>query len=224
MPITKATLDLFPGKIESGRSRVNLKMLFQPFLFLITMSLSFSLVLTGCTARPAQSSGDVMDQPLTVAVGIVPLASFVTTVGGDQVKVVTMIPPGNSPANYQPSNLEMQELSDAVLYLSLQTPTEKANILPKLKDFNPDIKLVDMQQAVGDVYPLRPVSQSIQLSKSDADETEASGTSQAIDHHVWLSPRRAIVIIERIEAELTALDPAHAAAFQANAQAYIAKL
>jgi len=198
--------------------------LFRPLVFLVLFSLSISLVLSGCTTEPAQSSGKGSDQPLTVAVGIVPLASFVTAVGGEQVKVVTMIPPGNSPANYQPSNLEMQALSDAALYLSLQTPTEKANILPKLKDFNSDIKLVDLQQAVGDVYPLRPVSQSIQLGEPDSAESEETGTAQTIDHHVWLSPRRAIVIIERIETELAALDPAHTAEFQANAKAYITSL
>ncbi len=196
----------------------------RPLALLVLISLAIGLISSGCAAEPAQSSKAGSTQPLTVAVGIVPLASFVTAVGGTHVKVVTMIPPGNSPANYQPSNLEMQALSDASLYLSLQTPTEKANILPRLKDFNSDIKLVDLQQAVGEFYPLRPVSQSILLGESGSTEAEADGTAQTIDHHVWLSPKRAIIIIERIEAELTALDPAHAAEFQSNTRAYITSL
>ncbi|MDD2459421.1 MAG: zinc ABC transporter substrate-binding protein, partial [Eubacteriales bacterium] len=203
---------------------MNRSIFFRPIALLVLVSIAIGLFSSGCATEPAQSTGDGSTQPLTVAVGIVPLASFVTAVGGEQVKVVTMIPPGNSPANYQPSNLEMQALSDASLYLSLQTPTEKANILPKLKDFNSDINLVDLQQAVGEVFPLRPVSQSILLGEPDSAHADAAGAAQTTDHHVWLSPKRAIVIIERIEAELIALDPAHAAEFQANAQAYITSL
>ena len=224
MLISKDTLDLFAEIIKSGRSRVNRSTVFRPIALLVLVSIAIGLLSSGCATEPAQSTGDGSTKPLTVAVGIVPLASFVTAVGGEQVKVVTMIPPGNSPANYQPSNIEMQALSDASLYLSLQTPTEKANILPKLIDFNQDIKLVDLQQAVGEVFPLRPVSQSILLGDPGTTKTQPAGTDQTIDHHVWLSPKRAIVIIERIAAELAALDSTHAPDFQANAKAYIAKL
>ena len=38
---------------------------------------------------------------LTVAVSIPPAETFVKAVAGDLVDVVTIIPPGNSPANYQ---------------------------------------------------------------------------------------------------------------------------
>ena len=62
-------------------------------------------------------------------------------VAADLVSVVTMIPPG-----YSPAKLFANGISDAGaflthrFYFTLQMPAEQANILPKLKDFNSDIE------------------------------------------------------------------------------------
>ena len=45
-----------------------------------------------------------------------------------------------------------------------------------------------------------------------------------MDEHVWSSPRNTIQIVQAITAALSALDEDHAAAFEANAGAYIEKL
>ena len=104
---------------------------------------------TGTDETSAETSGK-----LIVAVGIVPEASFVEAVAGDLVDVVTMIPSGYSPANYQPTTAEMQALSDAEIYFTLQVPTEQANILPSVSDFNEDLEIIDLREAVSEVYPL----------------------------------------------------------------------
>ena len=172
------------------------------------------------------------DAPLTVAVGIVPEAAFVQAVAGDLVQVVTMIPPGYSPANYQPTANEMRALSDAAIYFTLQMPTEQANILPKVAEFNPDIRLVDLREAIAAVYPLL----STEEDHEDADHEEeaeahdsdteehAAHEHGGIDPHVWLSPKRSIVMVQVIADELSALDPDHQNTYQANAAAYIAQL
>ena len=160
---------------------------------------------------------------MNVAVGIVPEATFVSAVAGELADVVTMIPSGYSPANYQPTAMEMQALSDADIYFTLQMPTEQANILPKVRDFNPDIKIVDLREATTAKYPL--------LNSTEEDEHAADAESAADDHehtgvdpHLWLSPRRSIVMVQTIADELAAIDPDNAETYQANAAAYIARL
>lgn len=184
------------------------------------------LLLAGPAAQ-AQGNGAAVN----VAVGIVPEAAFVKAVAGELADVVTMIPSGYSPANYQPTAMEMQALSDAAVYFTLQMPTEQANILPKLRDFNPDIKIVDLQAITASVYPLL-MSAEDEDHDEDHDEADEEEHDESADHHehtgvdphLWLSPRRAIVMVQAIADELAALDPANAETYLANAADFIASL
>ncbi len=182
----------------------------------LTVSIVLMLGLFSCQANAGSSETDTTDSEsaLTVAVGIVPEASFVEAVAGDLAQVVTMVPPGCSPANYQPTAQEMQQLSDAQVYFTLQMPTEQANILPKVSDFNDDIEIVDLRAAVAEVYPLL-----------NTDEEEiTSDESDSVDPHLWLSPKRAIVMVQTIADTLSAIDEANSDAYQANAASYIAEI
>ncbi len=176
------------------------------------------LALSACTPKEANQSAGKM----TVAVSIPPEATFVEKVAGDLVNIVTIIPPGNSPANYQPTTTEMQALSDAAVYFVMQMPTEEANILPKVTDFNANIKIVNLREAVSAVYPLREMD-----AHSDGDEGEVLVTTadgKTVDPHIWLSPKRVIVMVETIRDTLSEMDPANADLYAANAAAYIAEL
>ncbi len=167
------------------------------------------------------------DAAVNVAVGIVPEATFVKAVAGELADVVTMIPSGYSPANYQPTAMEMQALSDAAVYFTLQMPTEQANILPKVLDFNPDIKIVDLREASAAVYPLLVLDEDEDHDEAhDEDHDESSGDHEhtGVDPHLWLSPKRAIVMVQTIADELAEIDQANAETYQGNAAAYIAKL
>lgn len=183
---------------------------------LLLIGLSALLLISTCACRAAedQSQTDGTGSPLTVAVGIVPEASFVEAVAGDLVNVVTLVPPGCSPANYQPTTSEMQALSDAEIYFTLQMPTEQANILPKVSDFNSGIEIVDLRDAVLAVYP---------LLNTDGEEIEST-EGESVDPHVWLSPKNAIVIVQTIADKLSAADEANKDTYQTNAARYIAEL
>ena len=165
----------------------------------VCIIIALILILSGCTA-PAYDK-------LIVAVGIVPEAAFVSKVAGDLADVVTMIPAGNSPANYAPSASEMQALSDAAVYFTLQMPTEEANILPKVRDFNDDIEIVNLRDAVAAAYPL----------------LTADGNTSP-DPHVWLSPKRAAVMVQVIADTLADIDADNSDVYHQNAADYIAEL
>ena len=146
------------------------------------------------------------ESKINVAVSIVPEETFVKEVGGDKVKVTTMIPSGQSPENYAPTTDIMEELSNSSLYFSIGVPTENANILPKMGDFNKEIKIVNMADEVSKVYSERKF---------------ASGER---DPHMWLSPKRAKVMVEIIAKELSAVDPNNADYYKTNSENYIKKL
>lgn len=182
-------------------------------------------VMAGCTAA---NTGNEDDGRIKVAVSVVPEAAFVEAVAGDLVDVVTVIPSGYSPANYQPTTLEMQALSDADIYFVMNVPAEDANILPKIYDFNEDIKLVNLRYVVSEVYPLIHMEahehgeeDEHEEDEHEEDEHDEEGT---VDPHIWLSPKRAVVIVQTIANELAKMDEANAETYQANAAEYITEL
>lgn len=183
-------------------------------VLLAVVSAVMLLALAACQSTDVAAESPESTNALTVAVGIVPEAAFVQAVGGDLVSVVTMVPPGSSPANYQPTAAEMQALSDAAIYFTLQMPAEKANILPKVSEFNENIQIVDLRAAAAAVYP---------LLNGDGEELDASATD-SVDPHLWLSPKRAIVMVQAIADQLGAVDAANKDTYQTNAADYIAQL
>ncbi len=113
--------------------------------------------MSSCTVENTDKTeaNAVSESKITVAVSIIPQETFVKAVSGDLVDVVTMIPPGHSPANYQPTPKQMAKLSESKVYFSIGVPTEEANILSKVVDFNSEIKVVALADIVEEVYPHR---------------------------------------------------------------------
>jgi len=137
-----------------------------------------------------------------VAVSIAPQEAFVKAVAGDLVDVITLIPPGYSPANYEPSVKIMEDLSNAEVYFTIGAPTESGNILPDINE----ILVVHLEDAVKDVYP---------------DRTFSDGGR---DPHIWLSIKRVKIMIQVIADTLSSIDPVNQSLFQTNAYNYISLL
>ena len=116
------------------------------------------------------------EERMVVAVTILPQKTMVEAVAGDLVDVIAMVPAGTSPGNYEPTPMEMESFSKAKIYFTIGVPTEKTNILPEAKD----MEIVDLASIVAEQYP---------------DRLFSSGSR---DPHIWLSPKRAIVIDDEI--------------------------
>lgn len=174
---------------------------------ILLSSLMFVCVifLYSCNSNVKESTTK-SESKINVAVSIVPEETFVKEVGGDKVNITTMIPSGQSPENYAPTTDIMEQLSNSSLYFSIGVPTENANILPKIGDFNKEIKIVSMADEVSKVYSER---------KFESGER---------DPHIWLSPKRAKVMVETIAKELSAVDPNNADYYKTNSENYIKKL
>lgn len=141
-----------------------------------------------------------------VVVTVAPQAAFVREVAGDLVDVVTVLPPGANHETYSPPPQDMEKIGSANLYLALGLPPERANLLPKVADMNKKMKIIDVQNEVAKSYTPRYFAPDDQ------------------DPHIWLSPKRAVVMVKVTARELSALDPANAGTYEANAKRYIDKI
>ncbi len=144
-------------------------------------------------------------EKLTVAVTIVPQQAFVKEIAGDLVDVVLMVPPGNSPGNYEPTPQEIQMFSDAAVYFSIGTPTEEPNILPHAEEMG-TIEVVRLQDVVAAKYPDREISPGRR------------------DAHIWLSPKRAMVMVETMAEKISSLDETNRQTYEQNAAMFISQL
>lgn len=182
------------------------------------------LFLVGCTTEGQETK--LYDDRMTVAVSIPPQKAFVEAISAGNVEVVTMIPPGSSPANYQPTAKQMQGLSDADIYYTIGVPAEVAFIQPKIKDFNKDITIVDLFEEVEEVYPIRNFEDDKYEDADAHDEEEAHDEHDhtGYDPHIWLSPVRVQVMIQSIVDTLSEMDPSHVDVYKQNADNYIKEL
>lgn len=167
------------------------------------LPLLFALALALCLPACGKDAGKAEeDGRLLAAVSIVPQETFVKKVCGDLARVVVMIPPGYSPENYEPTPKDMTAFSDADVYFSIGVPAEETAILPSLPE---GTRLVSLNEAAALEYP----------------ELTIDGGR---DPHIWLSVKRAEVMVMAIAREMSGLDPKNAETYEANAQAYIQEL
>lgn len=193
------------------------------FMYIVVIIMLVSII--GCKAKESENTGmNTSKDQITIAVSIVPQETFVKAVAGDLVDVVTMIPIGHSPANYQPTPKQMTKFSEAKVYFSIGVPTEKANILPRIDDFNNAIKVVPLADIVEKVYPNRYSEEAESHEQHEDNEHEEKHHHSGRDPHIWLSPKRVKVMIDVIKNELVDIDPKNAAVYIKNAEDYLAKL
>jgi zinc transport system substrate-binding protein len=168
-------------------------------IILFIIGITYAAFLTACTQT--ETEGEKGDK-LIVAVSIVPEKTFVEAVCGELVEVVTLIPPGSSPENYEPTPMEMEKFNKASVYFSIGVPTEEANILPNVGD----VKVISLENKVADIYE---------------DRTFESGER---DPHIWLSPKRVKVMISAIANEMGTIDEANKEIYDKNAEAYMVQI
>lgn len=172
----------------------------------------FTILMVGCKEQDNKTKSD---EGIVVAVSIVPLEGFVNKIAGDFVDVVTMIPPGFSPENYQPTIQQMTKLSDSKVYFSIGVQADETSIVPKLKTYNKNIELVPLDKEVSKVYKDRFF---------DEEDNEEHHEHTGRDPHIWMSPKRSIVMINKIKEELIKIDSKNKLIYEKNANNFIKEL
>lgn len=173
---------------------------------------AFVVALSGCrptpqTAQenaPPADDGSATKSKLFVFVSIPPQAYFVERVGGEMVDVQVLVPPGQSPATYEPTPMQMSALAKADVFFRIGVPFETA-LMERIEASMPDLNVVDMRQGV----PLRTFGAHKHVAADWVSERDGG----ANDPHIWLAPRLVEVQIQTIAEELARLDPPHAESY-----------
>lgn len=164
-------------------------------------------VLTGCTSTSASGEEPIGDRPLRVTTTTNFITDTVARIGGADVQVTGLMGPGVDPHLYRASAGDVQTLRDAdlILYGGLQLEGRMADLLDELEQDQPTV-------AVTRDLPREQLLEP------------AEGVAEQYDPHVWFDVGLWEQVSRTIATALSERDPARAADFQANLDAYLAEL
>jgi zinc transport system substrate-binding protein len=173
----------------------------------------FAFLIVACPPAAA-------DKPLVVA-SFYPLYEFSRQVAGDHAEVVSLVPMGVEPHDWEPSPQDVVRVQKARLFVY-----NGAGLEPWVEKLLRDAKargtlVVRATERVALISGDRPGHEHKSEAKAGAAPKDHK---HAVDPHVWLDPVRAQAQVEAIRAGLAKVDPPNASAYAANTQAYRAKL
>ncbi len=165
------------------------------------------IALSGCISQNENHA------QVRAATTIIPLGEFVKAVGGERVDVSVLVPPGAEPHTFEPSPSQIRQVADADIYFKNGLGLE--SWMDNILKVNPKMVVVDTARGISLI--------------TDTNETSTVGAASAmsigaVDMHIWLSPRRAVVQVQNICDGLIEVDPAGRDYYTNNSEGYIAKL
>jgi len=165
---------------------------------------------------PASQTHEDIKSPdkISVVVSILPVAEFVEKVGGDKVKVTTMVPAGADAHTYEPLPEQLKEISNAKMYAQVGSGLEFETVwMDKLTEINKNMLVVNSSKGISFI----PNEDIVAPCHQHGEESQ-------YDTHVWVSPRNAKIMVENIYQGLIHVDPANKDYYKANKDKYLQEL
>lgn len=163
--------------------------------------------------------GHETQQKPVVSVTILPQKFFVKTLAGSLLETNVMVPPGASPATYEPTVQQLRSLDRSPLYLKIGYVEFEAGWMNKIAASNPAMAIKDLSEGIdllsGDDPEFsprlfQPEAQDHQIPSGHGHEEH---THSGVDPHIWMSARNARIIARNTCDALVNQFPEHAAVF-----------
>jgi ABC-type Zn uptake system ZnuABC Zn-binding protein ZnuA len=159
-----------------------------------------ALLAAGCSGSGGAGDGDGRGDGLRVVATTTQVADLAANVGGDRVRVTSLLKPGIDAHDYEPSPADIDAIARADLVVQNGVGLEEW--------------LGDTIESSGFAGPVVDASQGVRLRQVDGEA----------DPHIWQDPGNARRMAANIERGLAAAEPADASAFAANLAAYTKEL
>lgn len=159
------------------------------------------IILSGC------SGGQTDDRP-AIAVSFEPQAWLLKQIAGDDLDIVTLLPPGSDPETYQPSISTLKHLGKVDVFFTLETSGFEHQIIENLNANFPDLKTIDCSARI---EKITGTHYHESLDDNHNHETE-------YDPHVLASYKNSIIIAEDITKTLMDLYPDKAEKYRKNGE------
>lgn len=159
---------------------------------------------------------------ISVTASILPLGDFCQKIGGEQVAVQVLVPPGASPHVFEPSPTAVAQAlkSQVFVYVGAGLDPWAERLLKTQKS---------PQRAVVEAVAGMPLIEAVAEAEHHEHGAKEHGEAEHHHHeggnpHVWLDPVLAQDICRRIAQALIQVDPAHKKAYEENLARYLQQL
>lgn len=186
-------------------------------------------LVSGCGgASESGTPGETETNKPVITVSVLPQQYFVRRIAGDTFRINVMIPPGHSPATYEPSPREMTAVSESILYFRIGHIVFEEAWMDKLTALNRDMKVVDTSAGVSLIKgaPHTHPGDDHDHAEHDHEHGDQKEVSrhEGIDPHIWLSPTAVQIQAKHILDALSTAAPDQKSVFETNYQTFIAEV
>ncbi len=158
------------------------------------------ILLAGCGRQSGDSS---RDEKALITVSIEPFRFFVEAIAGDYCTVNVIVPPGASPASYEPPPAVVRGLKDSELMIINAYLGFELAWIDRMININPGVEVLKLA-----------VTQDLIAADSHRHGDIVHHTG--VDPHFWVSPVRARIIARDIRDFLSEKDPGREEEYREN--------
>lgn len=182
------------------------------YVLMVVMTLISVVMISGCDVNQQNEKND----KITVVTTIFPQYDFFRQIAGDKINLSMLIKPGNDIHSYEPSPQDIKKINgaDMLVYVGGDSDAWIDEIMDSVDmDDKVQIGLMDCVSTVEE-----------ESKKGMTIKEEGGEEEKEYDEHVWTSPQNAILIVRKLCAALSELDPDNASYYKQNSKEYIKKL
>ncbi len=174
--------------------------------FIVVLLVWLTAILSGCGAQGGADKGDLTQRKIKIVTTTGMIADAVKNVGGERVDVTALMGPGVDPHLYKASAGDVSRMSsaDVIFYNGLHLEGKMAEIFEEMSRF-------------AKVYAVADGVDPNMLERTSA-------FAGNYDPHIWFDVKIWMQVVRYIAKCLSETDPQSAELYQANADAYLARL
>ncbi|SDB32808.1 metal ABC transporter substrate-binding protein [Eubacterium oxidoreducens] len=180
--------------------------------------LVMSVLLGGCSSVQSQTDPD----KIQITATLFPQYDWLRQIVGEENEYISLHlinDSGTDLHSYQPTVQDVALMSESDLLVYTGGESEEWVLDMQKEAANEDLQIVSLLDVLGeDAVEEEEVGEEAKMSHSHVEE------ELEYDEHVWLSVKNAAMYVEYLCELVKELDPAHAAMYEANANAYIKQL
>lgn len=168
-----------------------------------------TLLLTVACSNASKDKSEAEKPLLTVT--IEPQRYFLEQLVGGDYRVNTLVPPGTSPETYEPSPSVMIDLGKSAIYFRVGDLGFEKAWSKRLAENNPEVTVVDCSAGI------ELMAGALHDHDHDhGDQTGHDHSQDALDPHVWSSPRAMHVFARNMLDALVKANPGRADFYREN--------
>ncbi len=131
---------------------------------------------------------------ILLSASILPQKYFIGQITGELYEVNILIPPGASPASYEPVPRQIAQVEKSAAYFMAGHIGFEHSWMDKILASNPEMAVFDL-------------SEGIELIQTDESLFTDHDHQGGVDPHIWVSPKRVKFIAENIYRAMVEIDP-----------------